>query len=323
MALTAYFPCDEGSGNILHDTINGHNLTRSGGDLGWVAGHGDHAYAFSVITSGLPSFPETQAFTWGTSTEQLPAGSFSFAAWVYRTSGQMGPILAVENGGAHMLRNGSTYIDQPGNQPVDMNVWFHLVYVETATTYTYYINGVEATSGVASGFGQYLTIQLGAFADAYMFPGYFNDIFFFDHALSQEEITLLATDSYFATQVDIAASLSGSGAISAANLTSYTRTYLNMGANLSGAGLIQSSPIQRLYELPANTTPADLTLDGMVYDDMSLREAIKVLLAVNAAKSAGGGTSNINFRDIKDAKNKVEAVVDAQGNRLSVTINRD
>lgn len=319
MSLVAYFPADEGSGNILHDTINGHNLTRSGGDLGWVAGHGDHTYAFSVITSGLPSFPETQAFEWGGATN---GGPFSFAAWVYRTSGAMGPILAVEQGGGHWLRNGSTYLDLPGEQPVDMNTWFHLAFVVTETTYTYYINGVAATSGAQDGWTHFLTIQFGAFSDAYMFPGYFNDIFFFDHALSQSEVTAIYNDTYFATTVDVAASLSGSGAVSA-DLYTYTKTYLDLSANLSGSGLIQASPIKRMYELPDNTTPADLTLDGMVYDDMSLREAIKVLLAVNAAKSSGGGTQNINFRDIRDAKNKVEAVVDGQGNRLSVIINKD
>jgi len=538
MALVAYFPADEGSGAILHDTANGHNLTRSGGDLGWVAGHGDHTYAFSPITNSLPSYPETQAFEWGGATN---GGPFSFACWLNRRSTAMGPILAVEQGGVHYLRNGSTYIDLPsGADGLPMETWFHFAFVVTETTYTYYVNGVAIYSGAMSGFTHYLTIQLGAFSDAYMFPGYFNDLYFFDHALTDFEVDQVmnnawtgtdvdiyesfevatlatglteidtdgvlsfpnhtqfksgyysaqfnndgaghdatirayplaitsdhvsvglwyrtgdgstipdygygplvlsmgympvtgggflnvndikdtgdnhrclrasfrqnddswlytdynnpANNSWFwitaqynrngtsyvriydadlvlladisqplrdypcdfisfggsygyttptyidgimidytnaafplhnwyesATYVEITASLSGSGALTA-DLNTYIRTTVNMEANLVGAGDITVASVQRLYELPGNTTPADLTLDGMVYDDLSLREAIKVLLAVNAGKSRGGNTNSITFRDINDTKDKVSATVDSNGNRSNVVINKD
>lgn len=48
--------------------------------------------------------------------------------------------------------------------------------------------------------------------------------------------------------------------------------------------------------------------------------AMRILLAVMAGKSNGGGTTTINFRDTADSKNRVTAVVDDDGNRTSTTI---
>jgi hypothetical protein len=51
---------------------------------------------------------------------------------------------------------------------------------------------------------------------------------------------------------------------------------------------------------------------------ISLRGAIKLLLAVLTGKSSGGGTATLAFRDVNDAKNRISATVDADGNRTAV-----
>jgi len=44
------------------------------------------------------------------------------------------------------------------------------------------------------------------------------------------------------------------------------------------------------------------------------------MMAVLFGSSAGGGTDTITFRDMDNLKNRITAVVDAYGNRLSVGI---
>ena len=51
---------------------------------------------------------------------------------------------------------------------------------------------------------------------------------------------------------------------------------------------------------------------------ISLRQALKLILAVTTAKSSGGGTTTLVFRDIADTKNRLVVTVDDNGNRTAV-----
>lgn len=51
---------------------------------------------------------------------------------------------------------------------------------------------------------------------------------------------------------------------------------------------------------------------------ISLRGAIKLILSVLTAKSSGGGTTTLTFRDINDTKNRLVVTVDENGNRTAV-----
>jgi len=64
----------------------------------------------------------------------------------------------------------------------------------------------------------------------------------------------------------------------------------------------------------------DAILDDEVEGSMTLRQALRILLAASAGKSSGGGTSTVNYRDLADSKNRISATVDANGNRTSVTL---
>jgi hypothetical protein len=72
----------------------------------------------------------------------------------------------------------------------------------------------------------------------------------------------------------------------------------------------------------AGTAPTvDEILDDEVDNDgtaISLREAQKLILSILTAKSSGGGTATLVFRDINDSKNRLSVTVDANGNRTAV-----
>jgi hypothetical protein len=49
-------------------------------------------------------------------------------------------------------------------------------------------------------------------------------------------------------------------------------------------------------------------------------EITRIILAVEAGKAAGGGTTTITFRDQADTKDRVTATVDENGNRTAITV---
>jgi hypothetical protein len=62
--------------------------------------------------------------------------------------------------------------------------------------------------------------------------------------------------------------------------------------------------------------PSSDTVEGaLTYDEL-----LRVLLAVMAGKSAGGGTATITFRDYADGKDRVTATVTSNGNRTAITL---
>jgi len=63
----------------------------------------------------------------------------------------------------------------------------------------------------------------------------------------------------------------------------------------------------------------DAIVDEVIEGSTTLRQALRLILATAAGKSAGGGTSTVTFRDMADSKNRISASVDANGNRTSVT----
>lgn len=62
-------------------------------------------------------------------------------------------------------------------------------------------------------------------------------------------------------------------------------------------------------------------LDGDIYDDLTLEEAIQVILAAVAGKASGLETTTAVYRDITDNRDVITATVDEFGNRTAVTLN--
>jgi len=70
----------------------------------------------------------------------------------------------------------------------------------------------------------------------------------------------------------------------------------------------------------APPTVADIT--GVEVDNdgtaISLGGALKLILSVLTGKASGGGTTTLVFRDIADAKDRISATVDSNGNRTAI-----
>lgn len=64
----------------------------------------------------------------------------------------------------------------------------------------------------------------------------------------------------------------------------------------------------------------DAVLDEVVEGGYTLRQLLRIFLAVLAGKSSGGASSTITFRDVADAKARVTATVGSTGNRTAVTL---
>lgn len=72
--------------------------------------------------------------------------------------------------------------------------------------------------------------------------------------------------------------------------------------------------------MPTASEVADAVLDEVYEGSTTLRQLLRGVASVLMGKSAGGGTTTITFRDSADAKNRIDATVDSNGNRTSVTL---
>lgn len=63
----------------------------------------------------------------------------------------------------------------------------------------------------------------------------------------------------------------------------------------------------------------DAGIDGSGVSGFSLKECIKIQNAVLFGESSGGGGTTNAFRDLADGKSRVQAVVDANGNRTTIS----
>jgi hypothetical protein len=59
---------------------------------------------------------------------------------------------------------------------------------------------------------------------------------------------------------------------------------------------------------------------GIADGSYDLQEMMRIIFAVVAGKTNGGGTTTLNFRDSADGKNRVQATVDANNNRTAMTL---
>lgn len=64
----------------------------------------------------------------------------------------------------------------------------------------------------------------------------------------------------------------------------------------------------------------DSIIDEVIEGSLTMRQILRLYLAALAGKSAGGGTSTLTFRDNADAKNRISATVDSNGNRTAMTL---
>lgn len=149
--------------------------------------------------------------------------------------------------------------------------------------------------------------------------------------------------------VSLQAAIGGSGTISGAQL----QAFLNLAAALSGSGglaaqikalgalatalggsgtVAGTTVLTGLGTLAASITVtgatlttanvADAILDAAagVEDDLTMRQALRLIAAATAGKISGAGTTTITIRNARtDDKNRIVATVDGDGNRSAIT----
>jgi hypothetical protein len=69
-----------------------------------------------------------------------------------------------------------------------------------------------------------------------------------------------------------------------------------------------------------STAGVDAILDDVVEGTLTMRQMLRLFMSALAGKSAGGGTVTLTFRDNADAKARITATVDANGNRTAMTL---
>ncbi|NOS67922.1 MAG: hypothetical protein HOO67_06215 [Candidatus Peribacteraceae bacterium] len=84
--------------------------------------------------------------------------------------------------------------------------------------------------------------------------------------------------------------------------------------------LIPAAPAA-VGDIPTANANADALLDRAagVETSWTIRQAMRILLAVAAGKLSGAATTTVAIRDMADSKDRISATVDASGNRSAVT----
>ena len=72
-------------------------------------------------------------------------------------------------------------------------------------------------------------------------------------------------------------------------------------------------------DIPTASAIADAVLDEAVEGSVTLRQSVRLANAALGGKASGLDTTNPKYRDLADTKDRIDATVDASGNRSAVT----
>lgn len=123
---------------------------------------------------------------------------------------------------------------------------------------------------------------------------------------------------------DIAA-LPSASTIATAVWASATRTLTSISALASelraAVGLASANLDTQLDALPTANENADALLDRSsgIETSITLRQALRLVLAASAGKLSGAAGATVTIRNVGDSKDRIVATVDADGNRTAVT----
>lgn len=126
--------------------------------------------------------------------------------------------------------------------------------------------------------------------------------------------------------LQLAADLAGSGDISA-SLAALASAAAALSGSGSAAAIINAlgtlaSEIVVTGDALTTANVADAILDALngVEQDLTVREALRLIAAATAGKVSGAGTSTVVFRSAEaDDHDRITATVDSSGNRTAIT----
>jgi len=114
----------------------------------------------------------------------------------------------------------------------------------------------------------------------------------------------------------------GSGWYDLALTAAHTDTLGDLALHVTGTGADPSDLINVIVagSLDADISGVAASVWATVLDaGLTATEITRLMIAVLAGKSSGGGTTTITFRNLADSKDRIVATVDANGNRTAVT----
>ncbi|MCE5212990.1 MAG: hypothetical protein LLG40_15720 [Deltaproteobacteria bacterium] len=94
----------------------------------------------------------------------------------------------------------------------------------------------------------------------------------------------------------------------------------NLPADPADQSAVEAAITAAIAAIEAAIPTADAIHDEVVEGSLTFRQIIRILLAFAAGKSTGGGTATITFRDVADAKARITATADGDGNRSAITL---
>jgi hypothetical protein len=92
----------------------------------------------------------------------------------------------------------------------------------------------------------------------------------------------------------------------------------NVNALIKAQDNIDFGALQKASITAAVPSVANI-LAGVIEGTLTVQQALRLTVSGLAGKLSGGGTSTLTFRDTTDAKNRITATVDANGNRTAIT----
>ncbi len=123
--------------------------------------------------------------------------------------------------------------------------------------------------------------------------------------LVSADVTAISTDATAANNAE--SFFDGTGYAGTNNVIPTVTTVNGLAADSISASALSAAAVDEI-------------LDEVVEGSLTFRQVLRILLAALAGKAAGGGTTAVTFRDVADAKNRISATVDANGNRSAVTL---
>ncbi len=236
------------------------------------------------------------------------------------------PNAAAEaSGGLYTRGNGAGQITQDANGRIDANT---KAWAGTITTLSSGVPDVNVKTITAA------IIAAGSFASGALDAVWATTT----RAITDKAGFALSTGGVQAIWDALTSALTTAGSIGKAladNITgnAYTRLGSPAGASVSAdiaavkvdtaavklkTDLIPAAPAA-VGDIPSAAANASALLGTDVETAVTLKQAMRLVLAALAGKVSGAATTTVTIRDVNDGKNRIIATVDADGNRTAFT----
>ena len=196
--LLHHWTFDEGSGNLVADSVGSANMSINGSSTSWTNGKAGGAFTFdgsnyakTTVSDSVTNPSSSVAITgWFKASANVADRS-----WLFQIESNYGMRIS-NNGRLQLSFNGSVSSAPEWGNPINDGLWHHFVAQNDGTTTQLYIDGfsvgsrAQSVSSLTNGF-RHSAIGARQSGQA-IFAGTFDDIRYYDAVLTQSEISALA-----------------------------------------------------------------------------------------------------------------------------------